>query len=119
MKNLREARSEAGFTQKILAESIGISQQSYSDYENERTFPDEITLIKIANALNVSVDYLLGRTDELGAMIPCERALQLTEGEGEMLRLFRLISPSLQEVAIDTLRVWANESRKNALPKNA
>ena len=37
MKNLRLVRNEIGFTQKELAQLLGVSQQSYSDYENEIT----------------------------------------------------------------------------------
>ena len=90
MKNLREARNDVGFTQKKLSELVGISQQSYSDYENGRTFPDEMTLIKLANALNVSVDFLLGRTDDLGAPVTLHQ--DLTEEERSFLELFRQLS---------------------------
>lgn len=69
MENLRNARIESGHTQKSLATLLNISQQCYSDYENERTEPDLTTLSKIADLLNTSVDYLLGRSDDLGYLI--------------------------------------------------
>lgn len=95
MKNLREARNDAGLTQKKISEAIGISQQSYSDYENGRTFPDEMTLIKLANTLNISVDYLLGRTDDIGAAIPIEQ--NLSRDEREVLDLYSSLSPTRKE----------------------
>ena len=66
-----------------------ISQQTYSDYENSKTFPDETVLIKIADVLRVSVDYLLGRTDDLGAPLPSATPIQFSSEEQELLNLFR------------------------------
>ncbi len=91
MKNLRNVRKECNLTQKQIAELLNISQQSYSDYENEKTQPDFETLIKIADALNVSIDYLLGRTDELGGVItsPLSPTVPaLTDEERQLLDLF-------------------------------
>lgn len=91
MVNLREARKEAGFTQRSIADILKISQQSYSDYENGKTFPDMQTLIAIADCLNVSTDYLLGRSDDLGAVLmpAAASAHPLPDDERELLDLFR------------------------------
>ena len=105
--NLREARKEAGYTQKQLSELLGISQQSYSDYENERTFPDKDTLLKLAGCLNVSTDYLLGRTDELGAVV-MPGAMQLSDSERELLLRYRQLRPDLQELLLSTAKTWTD-----------
>ncbi len=88
MKNLKIARNESGYTQKSLALLLNISQQSYSDYENERTEPDLKTLSKIADLLNCSVDYLLDRTDDFGSVIASPTAPILSEEESNLLTLF-------------------------------
>lgn len=59
---LREERKSCGFTQAQMAELLGIRQPSYIRYENGTGEPSLETLVKIANILDVSVDYLLGRT---------------------------------------------------------
>lgn len=69
MKNLKTARKELGITQKEIASIINVSQQCYSDYENGKTAPDLMTLSKIADVLNTTVDYLLGRTDDFGNLV--------------------------------------------------
>lgn len=92
MKNLRLVRNEIGFTQKELAQLLGVSQQSYSDYENERTEPDLPTLSKIADVLNTSVDYLLGRTVELGGTVLPSPAPELPQDEQQLLALYRKMS---------------------------
>lgn len=61
-ENIRNLRIDNGYTQKKLAEYLGISQNTYSQYEiGVLNYPVEV-LIKLADFYNVSIDYLLGRT---------------------------------------------------------
>jgi transcriptional regulator with XRE-family HTH domain len=60
---LKQLRSLKKFTQEQLGKKINVSKVSISGYENGTRTPDLGTLIKISNVLNVSIDYLLGRTD--------------------------------------------------------
>ncbi|MCC8073612.1 MAG: helix-turn-helix domain-containing protein [Clostridiales bacterium] len=63
-KNIRNLREDRDMTQAQIAKKLGISQRAYSYYENgERTLTPEI-LIAISKIHNVSVDYLLGLTDD-------------------------------------------------------
>ncbi len=63
LENLKLLRSTAGISQKTLADSIGVSQQSINKYENHNIEPDIATLSRIADFFHVSIDYLVGRTD--------------------------------------------------------
>jgi len=63
VKNLKLLRNKKGISQKQLAESIGVSQQSINKYENHNIEPDIRTLINIADYFYTSVDYLIGRID--------------------------------------------------------
>jgi len=61
IKNLREDRD---LTQSEMARLLNISQRAFSHYENgNRNIPIEM-LIKIADIYNVSLDYLVGRSDK-------------------------------------------------------
>ena len=60
LKALRKAR---GISQLKLAMDLGINQNSISRYENQQREADYQTLILFADYFNVSVDYLLERTD--------------------------------------------------------
>ena len=62
-KSLKELRTEAGLTQAMLAEKIGVSQRSVSNWENGARQPDYDTLIGLAKYFEVSIDYLLGVGD--------------------------------------------------------
>ncbi len=61
LKNLRKAR---GLTQIALQMKTGIEQALLSKFENEERVPPTETLIKLADFYNVSIDYILCRTDE-------------------------------------------------------
>lgn len=63
MENLRIIRDKRNINQLKLALEIGVTQESISKYENDTAFPSKDILIKLANYLNCSIDYLLGRTD--------------------------------------------------------
>ena len=60
---LKELRKENGYTQEDIAKKLGLTKSAYGYYEQGKTVPDAHTLSKLANIFNVSVDYLLGRTD--------------------------------------------------------
>ncbi len=60
-KRLREMRMKRGFTQQRLADTIGVALRSYQCYETGTRTPCYDLLILIADTLDVSLDYLLGR----------------------------------------------------------
>ena len=63
-ENIRNLRIDKGYTQKQIGEYLGISQNTYSQYEiGVLNYPVDV-LIKLADFYNVSIDYLLGRTNE-------------------------------------------------------
>lgn len=58
-----QLRDEQEMSRKELSEKLGIAYQTLSKYETDARFPDRETLMVIADNFQVSVDYLLGRTD--------------------------------------------------------
>ena len=63
-KRIRDLREDKDLTQKQMGEILSCSQRVYSNYEcGDLDIPTEI-LVKIADYHNVSVDYILGRTDK-------------------------------------------------------
>ena len=60
---LKELRKKRHMTQQRLAIELNMTQNSISRYENEVREADYQTLIKFADFFNVSIDYLLERTD--------------------------------------------------------
>lgn len=64
LTRLRVLRAEQNITQVKLASDINMSQKSYNAIENGRATPSLQTLLLIADYFNVSMDYLLGRSDK-------------------------------------------------------
>lgn len=63
-ERLKNLRKQAGLTQVDVARELGISQQAYASWECGVKKPTQENLVKIAQILNVSVDYLVGNSDE-------------------------------------------------------
>ena len=62
-KRIRDLREDRDLTQKDLARILNCSQQVYSNYElGQRDIPTYV-LIKLSSYYNVSVDYILGISD--------------------------------------------------------
>ena len=63
-QRIQDLGTDADMSQKQLSEILHISQRSYSHYETgSRNIPVEM-LIRLANYYDISVDYLVGRTDK-------------------------------------------------------
>ncbi|HIZ83067.1 MAG TPA: helix-turn-helix domain-containing protein [Firmicutes bacterium] len=60
---LKALRKQRGISQLKLAMDLGMNQNSISRYENGEREADYKTLIALADYFNVSIDYLLERTD--------------------------------------------------------
>lgn len=60
---LRELRQKRHISQLRLSMDLNLNQNSISRYENNEREADYATLIRIADYFDVSIDYLLGRTD--------------------------------------------------------
>lgn len=62
-ERLKKLRKQAQLTQVDVAEKLGISQPAYASWERGVKKPTQENLVKIAQVLNVSVDYLVGTSD--------------------------------------------------------
>ena len=59
--NLKNIRTELGYTQKQVAKKLGVVESCYANWEQGRTEPNISMLRQLGEIFNVSVDYLLGR----------------------------------------------------------
>ena len=63
-QRIRDLREDADLTQKQVGEAINVPQRTYAYYESgQRMVPPQV-LCAMADFYNVSVDYILGRTDK-------------------------------------------------------
>ncbi|MED1781547.1 helix-turn-helix transcriptional regulator [Brevibacillus fortis] len=68
-QRLRTARKTKGLTQEELAEHVCTTKGTISNYENNHSTPPNDMLRQLADVLDVTTDWLLGRTDEVTAYI--------------------------------------------------
>ena len=93
IKNLKLIRTMRGISQQMLANALGTTQQSINKYENHKIEPDINTLIALADYFDVTVDYLIGRTDENNQV--------LSDGNSLLGKYSRLNKS--EKICIDTL----------------
>ncbi|MFW6047319.1 MAG: helix-turn-helix domain-containing protein [Candidatus Woesearchaeota archaeon] len=92
---LRELRKEKGLYQKDVANDIGLTSSAIGFYEQGKRRPDQETLERLADHYNVSVDYLLGRTNERKSADEIKKAIS---DDPELLRFWEKLTnrPDLQ-----------------------
>lgn len=69
MIRIREKRRAMGMTMKELGRLVGVSEGAISHYETGRREPDPEMLKRIADVLEVTTDYLLGRDSPISATL--------------------------------------------------
>jgi transcriptional regulator with XRE-family HTH domain len=86
-------RKNRNLTQDDMATTLGISRAALSHYEKGRREPDYNTLITIADFFKVSLDYIMGRTDDpLASLDPDNREFtdQLELSDDQLMQQFAL-----------------------------
>lgn len=63
-KRLRQCRKEQGLTQRQVAVYCDVTEKAYQNYELMTRQPKLEVLVRIADLFEVSLDYLVGRTDK-------------------------------------------------------
>lgn len=65
-EKIKNLRKESGYTQKELSEKLSISERQYINIESGKSKPSLETIIKIADIYNISIDYIVERTNFRG-----------------------------------------------------
>lgn len=66
---ITKARARLGINQKELCQKTGLKESTLSRYENSEREPKASTIILLAEELDVSFDYLLGVSEDMGSFI--------------------------------------------------
>ncbi len=94
LERLRLLRESKKMSQlKLGIELGGVAQETVSGYEIDRHEPNLETLWKLADIFNVSVDYLIGRSDTKLAI----SSTDLSQEEVELLAQFRQLPKNKKE----------------------
>ena len=58
-RKLKEVRMKSNLTQEQVAEKLFVSRQTISNWENEKSYPDIISIIRLSDLYSISLDELL------------------------------------------------------------
>jgi transcriptional regulator with XRE-family HTH domain len=114
----KELRKEKGYTQKELSEILEINQTTVSHWEIGNSLPDTRTLLKLSELYDVSIDYLLGKTDYYYPD-QIKNSPALTSAEKELLDTYRTMPEELQGIALDTIHSLAGTKAEKSTSKRA
>lgn len=92
-----------GLTQKEVADKLGINHNTYRNYEQGQREPNNKTIVKLSNLLNVSTDYLLGKEDLL-------EALNLSPVGKAIVQLYISLPPKERTALAEHIISLANEA---------
>ena len=101
-EKLRNLIEERDMTQKELAAQLNIAPSTMGSYVQNAREPDFATLKSIAKFFDVSIDYLLD--NHIGKAA--------THQETELVRIFRSLDPTQQEICLEQCRVFVRINHK-------
>lgn len=104
MIRLLELRKERELSQRDMARALNISQGTYNNWENSNTQPSIEQLIALARFFGVSVDYLIGNSDDFGVI----NYETFNTKNKSILGMYASASPKLQD-AIATILEETNK----------
>lgn len=102
-ERLRILRKEQCITQQQLADQAGISRSNINTWESGKSLPLPDGLIALADCFGCSIDYLLGRESEEGAVI-ISHGIELSNDEQEFLKLYRRLTERQKFAALNFVK---------------
>lgn len=112
---LKEMRESKGISQAELANQIGVGISTVGMWESTDRIPGAKTLQRLIAYFDCSIDYLLGRTDDIETRATTEQTL--SRDEREVLDLYSALSPTRKEDLRIYLRALSGTSAKTEKKK--
>ncbi len=108
---MRQLRKSANLKQEELGNILGVAANTISQYETGRNEPNDSIKIAMANYFNVSMDYLMGNTNDPGfdSRTPSVFASQITDAGITAIHTYAALSPANKkrvEEYIQMLSEW-------------
>lgn len=97
-ERLRTRRKQLGYSQYDLADLSGVSQMQISRYELDGNLPTSDSIVRLAKALGVTSDWLLGLNDALTES-------GLSEIEQMAVAILRTKTPDRQPTVLEVMRL--------------
>ena len=111
-ENLKAIRNIKSVTQKEAADALGISPNTYKNYEQGMREPNNEMLCKLADYFNVTTDYLLGRAPQTDPMKMLVSQTDLSPEAQE--EIYMSLPPEAQAIVLTVMRMLRENREKQA-----
>lgn len=108
MIKLKTLREQNNLTQREFAEKLSVSHGAIGMWETGKRDPDIETLIKMSDFFGVSIDYLIGHTNEPYAVSTPATADEYSDEEKRIIAAYRTLSAGMQEYMLETVEKLAD-----------
>lgn len=105
---IKNARNEAGYTQERAAEALNVSRQTISNWENGKSYPDIVSVIKMSDLYSVSLEHLLKEEKDMknNYMEYLEESTNKVKSNNQLMKAV-LIAVTLFIYAVTQLVLWS------------
>lgn len=111
-QRLRELREKTGISQKALSMLAGVSQSAINRYENDQTEATYELLVWFADYYDVSLDYILCRTNNPQGVLYACKTVEKKEMEQFVEACFDPSSPIGNRIKKQLVELWSERSGK-------
>ncbi len=91
-EKIKNARINAGLTQEQAAEALGVSRQTISNWETEKTYPDVASVVKMSDLYAVSLDYLLKEGNPMDYLNYLKESADVVKSKNKFSKLILIIA---------------------------
>ena len=112
MFRLKELRKDANLTQEQLAEQLGLKYFNIGDWERGKCEPCVNDLIKLSQVFGVSVDYLIGNSEDFTTTLPTPSVSVLSKREEKLLEAFSSLDVYQQDFFFRQITATAQKSKR-------
>lgn len=112
---IKQARIRANLTQEQVADALGVSRQTISNWETEKTYPDIISVVKMSDLYDISLDHLLkGEEKQSHYLAYLEESTNTVQSKERLSKLI-LIATYLGIWTFSLVSFWFFNSGSDAL----
>lgn len=112
---IKNARMAANYTQEQIAEALGVSRQTISNWETGKTYPDIVSVVKMSDLYHISLDHLLKEDVSMSSYLDyLEESTNTVKSKNNLSRII-LIATYLGIWAISLIAFWFFKSGSDAM----
>lgn len=110
-ENLKNLILQSEKLQTNICKEMNISKQKLTNWKSGYTEPNLNDLTMLANYFDVTVDFLIGRTDDFGVNTAAPMSDGLSSEERKLIAIYKSLSPDMRETLWSLLATWTPDAQ--------